>query len=216
MANEPSIRQLRTAFSIPNTVEIINEKRFVTRNDRVKQNDPNFNIDNTDLRDEPLNYRSSLNTPVYTNIEFLPGSYETNTKGVFKNFGSSVDGPEKLRYESVLLTVSQSTKIVQTEIQGRDGSVKEYIGKDDYSITVNGIITGKNGQRPIDEIIALKKMLDAPIAIEVASAYLQSLGIDYLVLKDWTLNENEGGYSYQQFSLSFISDIQQELQLTNL
>lgn len=212
-----ALSQIREAFNIPNSVLIISDKTFLANVPSTVQqpNDPNFQIDQTDNRDTPLDYQSLLNTPVYTNIEFLPGQYETNTKGVFKTFGSNTDGPDRLRFESVLITVSQATKIVKTEIQGRDGTVKEYIGKDDYAVSVNGIITGKNGQRPVDQILSLKKMLDAPIAIEVASSYLQMLDIHYLVLDSWSLGENEGGYSYQTFSMSFLSDVQQELQLTN-
>lgn len=212
-----SLSQVRYIFNIPNSVRVLEDKEFnqLSQQPAVKQRNESFTIDKTDSRDNPLNYKSSLNTPIYTNIEFLPGTYETNTKGVFKSFGSDVDGPDRLRYESVLITVSQSKKIVKTEIQGRDGTVKEYIGMDDYSVTVNGIIVGANGQRPLAEIAALKKMLDAPIAIEVASTYLQLLDINYLVLAGYELDEQEGGYSYQQFSLSFISDIQQELELTN-
>lgn len=214
---KPSIQDLRTAFQIPASVRIITDSIFLENNPSVvKQNNPNFSIDNTDNRDQPLNYQSLLNTPIYTNIEFLPGSYETKTKGVFNSFGSTVDGPDRLRYEAVLVTVSQSKKIIKTEIQGRDGTVKEYIGLDDYEVTVNGVITGANGVRPIDQITALKKMLDAPISINVASTSLQLLGINSLVLESYELAEQEGSYSYQTFSLSFISDTQQELELTNL
>lgn len=212
----PSLNQIRRSFNIPDSVTIVVGQKFIAPPVAAKQKSEQFNIDNTDSRDTPLEYRSLLNTPVYTNIEFLPGTYETNTKGVFKSFGSGTDGPDRLRYEAVLITVSQAKKIVTTEIQGRDGTIKEYIGMDDYEVVVNGVITGKNGQRPFGEILALKKMLDAPIAIEVASAYLQTLGINYLVVESYSLEEQEGGYSYQNFSISFKSDVRQELELTNI
>ncbi len=217
-AKENPLGQLRKAFQIPDSVVIVVGKQFRPNNKPLERSDPKFNkaeLSNADTADKPLNYRSLLDTPVYTNVEFLPGSYETDTKGVFKSFGSKVDGSERLRYESVLVTVSQSKKIVKTSIQGRNGTIKEYIGLDDYSVTINGIITGKNGQRPVEEIAALKRMLDAPIAIEVASSYLQLLDINLLVLEDWEMGETEGSYSYQPFSLTFVSDIQQELELSN-
>jgi len=214
MAN--TLSDLRSAFGIPDSVVIVTALNFQRTPPITTKKSPDYNIDNTDTRDEPLSYRSQLGTPVYTNIEFLFGEYETNTKGVFKSFGSQTDSPDKLRYEAVLITVSQAKKIIKTEIQGRDGTVKEYIGLDDYQVTVNGILTGKNGNRPLDQIYALKKMLDAPIPIQVASEYLQTLGINWLVLEGYEIGEQEGSYSYQTFSLSFLSDIQQELELTNL
>lgn len=212
------LTSIKQAFKIPNGVVIISDAAFrtgISQTNPTKQANPTFTIDQTDNRDPALNYQSTLNTPVYTNIEFLPGTYETNTKGVFKSFGSDTDGPDRLRYETVLVTVSQSKKIIKTEIQGRDGTIKEYIGLDDYQVSVRGIITGKNGQRPVDQISALKKMLDAPIAVEVASTYLQMLGIHFMVLESYELGETEGGYSYQTFSMNFLSDVQQELTFTN-
>jgi len=210
------LNQVRQAFRIPDSIVILASDKFLPPKSVSKQSSPQFSIDNTSNIDDPLSYRSLLNTPVWTNIEFLPGQYETNTPGVFRSFGSSVDGPDRLRYEAVIITVAQAKNIVKTEIQGRNGTVKEYIGLGDYEVTINGIITGTNGKRPNDQIQALQKMLDAPIPIEVASAYLQGFGINYLVVDSYEMGEDEGGYAYQKFSISCLSDIQQELQLSNL
>lgn len=207
----PSINQLRREFQIPSAVTILEGRSLRIQRNTVYQNGQNFDTPPSTQEDKGLDYSSTLGTKVYTNIEFLPGKYETNVLGVFKEFGSSVDGPERLRYEAVLITVQQEKKIVTTEIAGRDGKIKEYIGLDDYNVTVNGIITGTNGQRPVDQIIALKKMLDAPISIHVASSYLQMLDINFLVLSSYELDEQEGGYSYQRFAMNFISDIEQEV-----
>lgn len=209
----PSVNQLIRAFQIPNNITIVAGK-FYYGNKPLVRNSQSFEISNVDNSDLDLGYTSILNTPVYTNIEFLPGSYTNNVQQVF-NFGSDVDGPERLRYEAVLITVSQAKKIIKTEIQGRDGTVKEYIGMDDFQVTVNGIISGANGNRPVAEVAALKRMLVAPIAIKVASAYLQNLDISDLVVDSYQLGELEGSYSYQPFSINFISDVPQELILMN-
>lgn len=163
-------------------------------------------IDQTDNSDKEL-YRSLLNTPVLSNITFLGGKY-TDNSGVEKVF-------EELVYEAVLLNVSQAKKIIRTEIQGRDGTVKEYIGMDDYQITINGIITGPNGRYPLEEVRSLKDMLDSPIPIEVACTFLQNLDVDTIVIANYEIPQQEGGYSYQQFSISAISDIPQELRIKN-
>jgi len=213
-----SIRQLRNIFNLPSQVIILQDHEILRPNNNslVRQNTESFQMDNSDNSDVPLDYTSSLGTPVYTNIEFLPGQYETNTKGVFNKFGSDQDGPDRLRFETVLISVTQQKLIVRTQIAGRNGSVKEYIGEDDYMVQIAGIITGNNGQRPLDKILAFKKMLNAPIAIQVASQYLQSLGIEWLVIDSYDLSEEEGGYSYQKFTLNCYSDIQQELELVNV
>jgi hypothetical protein len=213
----PSLNQIVQVFNLPPSITILTDRQVIARAQKLKQNSEDFSLPTQSGQiDSPLDYTSSLGTLVFSNIEFLPGTYETNTKGVFKSFGSSTNGPDRLRYEQVLITVSQQKLIVKTQIQGRNGSVKEYIGLDDYQVQVNGIITGNNGHMPIDEISALQKMCIAPIPIEVASTYLQLFGIDYLVLDSFEFPESEGGYSYQKFTLSFFSDTQQELELINL
>lgn len=208
MAGTNQITRLRQAFAIPDSVTIIAAHNLLPPKQKAPAAHSDFDIDDTDTADEEL-YRSSLGTPVFANVEFLQGQYETNTTGVFNQFGP-------LRYEAVLMTVSQAKNIEKTKIQGRNGTVKEYIGDDDYAITINGIITGPNGHYPIDEVAELKKVLDAPIAIDVASRYLQNLGIHSIVVESYDIEQKEGGYSYQTFSLSCVSDIPQELRLTNI
>jgi len=208
MAGQNTLNQIRQAFAIPDSVLIVTGPSIFAPRPSKPAASPHFNIDKTDTRDQEL-YRSLLGTPVYTNIEFLEGQYETNTPGVFKTFGP-------LKYEAVIITVSQAKKIIRTEIQGRNGTVKEYIGDDDYEIGINGIITGPNGHYPSDEVADLKAVLDAPIAIEVACSFLQNLGIHSVVVGNYQVDQKEGGYSYQTFAISCISDIPQELRLTSI
>lgn len=211
----PILTTLKNAFQIPDSVIILTEQQVLAQNPQLQQTPEKFNNIPGNTPDPSL-YQSILGTPVWSNIEFLPGQYETNTKGVFRQYGSATDGPDRLRYEAVLITVAQEKLIVKTQIQGRNGTVKEYIGMDDFKVTVNGIISGGNGNRPTAQIAGLNKMLIAPVPIEVSCSYLQIFGINWLVLESYELPQDEGGYSYQKFSLSFCSDVQQELELVNL
>jgi hypothetical protein len=154
-----------------------------------------------------INYRSILNTPVLTNLQFTGATY-TDSLGNQKTFKTLV-------FEAILVTVSQSKNIVTTAIQGRDGTVKEYIGQGDYSITINGIITGMNGHYPKDEVRDFKDMLNAGVAIEIASWYLQNLDVSTIVIQDYDIEQEAGGYSYQKFSISAISDTPQEIKIFN-
>jgi hypothetical protein len=161
------------------------------------------------LQDKEL-YKSSLGTPVFSDITFGDKANPENNK--YTDNSGNIISFEPVTFNSVLITVSRAKKIIKTEIQGRDGTVKEYIGQDDYSVSVAGIICGSNGHYPIDEVKALKQMLDAPIPIVITSWYLQNLDIDMLVVESYELGQDEGGYSYQQFSISCISDTPVELQ----
>ena len=114
---------------------------------------------------------------------------------------------DSIRLDTVLLTISQSKNIVTTQIQGRNGTVKEYIGMGDYNISIQGIITGTNGVYPIDAVSNLKKILVASVPLAVNSWYLQNLDIDSVVVNDFTLNQVAGGYSYQPFVITCLSDL---------
>lgn len=206
MPSENTLTQIRRAFKIPDSVFIMAGEHFKVFPAHIgKQPDSGkYSIPQGAVKDSPLS-TSVLNTPVYSNIHFLDVQYTDNQ-------GRTITTTGKI-YDAVLITVSQAKKIITTEIQGRDGTVKEYIGMDDYQVTVNGIITGANGVHPVDEIAQLKKMLDAPVAIEVSCDYLQRLGIFNLVVMDYTFEQQAGGYSYQTFSISFKSDIPVQLRL---
>lgn len=208
MASQNELFQIRQAFRIPDSVIIRTlpiSKILSTHIGAPKQD---YIIDQTDSRDKEL-YRSLLGTQVYASIEFLTDSYETKIKGQFR------DTPY-LKYEAVLITASQAKKVIKTEIQGRDGTVKEYIGLDDWAVQINGIITGPNGHYPIDEVAFLNQLKEAPIPIQVASTFLNNLGINLLVIENIEFPQDAGGYSYQGFSISAVSDVPQELRLTNV
>lgn len=206
---ENILTQLRRTFKIPDSVVIMAGEHFNLLPSRVgkQTTGSKYNIPQGVTPDSPIS-TSVLNTPVYSNIHFLDVEY-TDMQGRVITTNGKI-------YDAVLITVSQAKKIIMTEIQGRDGTVKEYIGMDDYHVSVNGIITGTNGVHPADEIAILKKMLDAPVAIDVVCPYLQNLGIQSLVVQDYTFEQQAGGYAYQSFSINFKSDIPVQLRLNGI
>lgn len=209
------IEQLKREFNLQNVtiktflppLNTMAGNSGVTQPNNKYENQINQQTNIDDGTSNGINYKSSLNTPVLTNIQFTGGSY-TDSLGNEKTF-------KTLIFESILVTVSQSKNIVTTSIQGRDGTVKEYIGMNDYSVTINGIITGQNGHYPKDEVRDLKDMLNAGIAIEVVSWYLQNLDVSTIVVQDYDFSQESGGYSYQKFSINAISDTPQEIKIFN-
>jgi hypothetical protein len=164
-------------------------------------------IDQTTYQDKAL-YQSILGTPVLTDLTLESVSYDVSST-------QRVTVPA-VKLVTVLMAVSLPKNIVATAIQGRDGTVKEYIGKGDYQITINGIITGPNGHYPVDEVIALKRMVDAPVPIRVTSSYLQHLDIYNIVITDFNTAQEPGGYSQQIFTINAISDTPTELLISNV
>ena len=179
-----------------------------------------YNLQNVkvpDVRSNPYNklpsveqdavlYQSLLGTPVYADVTLMGGTYTDNITGKTINF------PE-LKFDSVIMTVDFASKIVKTEIQGRNGTVKEYIGEDDAKITIQGIIVGSNGVYPAYEVGLLNEWRRAPVAKGITSRFLQNLGIDNVVVEDCSFPQVAGGYSYQTFTINAISDLPVELKI---
>jgi hypothetical protein len=157
----------------------------------------NFNIDPTDRQDKPL-FTGSLGTPVMANLVLKGDSY-IDENGVTKVF-------DTVEFDTVLLTVNQTKNIKETQIQGRAGTIKEYIGLGDFEVTINTILTGTNGHFPIEDLTTVKNLLAAPISIKVTSWYLQLFDIDYIVIKSYDISQVEGAYSIQPLTINAASD----------
>lgn len=173
-----------------------------------------FNLQNVNVQDERLNpfdgkvpsgsspdtglYTSPLGTPVMSDITFKGVSYTDNTgkKVSFDDF----------QIDLVLITVSQTKKITETEIQGADGDTTEDEGLGPYELTINGILVADNGVSTDDQLYNLHQMLKAPVSIEVISSYLQNLDIDNIVVRAFTFDQEAGGYSKQSFTVTAKSD----------
>ena len=143
-----------------------------------------------------------------TAIKFEGGTY-TDPKGREVSFPT-------LEYPTVLVSVSQAKRIFRTAVEGQDGSVKEFVGMDDFSVQVYGIITAANGVEPEQERINLKKMLTAPVPIEVVCPFLQSLGIHLLVVESFDIPQEAGGISFQKFNINFISETPKQLRISSV
>lgn len=187
----PGFDDIRRLFRIPKSVRIVK--------------DPEFVVPQGDAKDGSIG-TSALGTLVYANLEFLSESYETTP-------GFQRDTPN-MKLEAVLINVVQPKRIIKTQIDGKDGDVKEYIGLGDYEITINGVITGANGVYPADEVARLKQITDAPIPIGVASRYLNNLGINLIVVENCEWIQEAGSYSYQAFTITAVSDIPQEIRIS--
>jgi hypothetical protein len=158
-------------------------------------------IDQTDNRD-----KTPLGTPVIIDLLFQSVTYTDFNK----NRQVTTD---ELRLQTVLCTVSRPSIINKTQIQGKNGTVKEYISKDDYAVTINGIIVGENGQYPQTEALALQRIADAPGPIPVVSRFLNAFEIYNIVVMDYSMPQTAGGISKQEFTLNCISDEPLELQI---
>ena len=177
--------------------ELISFAQLRNVNIHNEQNSP-YIIGVGAVQDTPI-ATSKLGTPVYSNIIFN---------------ASVVGGWSDFVINDCLITVNQAKKIITTEIQGRDGTVKEYIGLDDYQIQIVGRLNGTYNVNPRSETKDLKTILDSGQPLAITSWWLQNLGITDVVVKDYNFPQTEGEYSTQYFSISAISDKQVEARIT--
>lgn len=156
--------------------------------------------------EDPGYYIGSLGNPVVADIELIGGTYYSEE---MRRTVSYAD----VKLETVLVAVARPKRIIKTDITGGDNTVKEYINKDDWQITINGVITGANGVYPTQAVMALHELCEAPVTIPVVSWYLQNLKIFNLVIENYSFDQEPGGISKQNFTLNCISDKPVELLL---
>lgn len=108
----------------------------------------------------------------------------------------------------VLATLSRTKQVVQTSVQGRNGTVKEYISAGDYSITLQGAIFDSNKTKyPADAVKTLVRLLDAAESLKVVSPYLNDIfDIHYLVVLSYDMPQEAGFQHKQAFSIKAVSD----------
>lgn len=158
---------------------------------------------------------SSLNgMPVMCRLKFVGTTYRALD-------GTNVTIPDII-FETVLISMRQSKNIKKTSIWGRrkHGSVKESMGQGDWKVDIRAIITqsaplndqifggNQDGTYPMDNMEALRTLLEADIAIKVECWYLNKVaGINYLVIDDGAdVSQIEGEYEMQRVNIPCLSD----------
>jgi hypothetical protein len=151
-----------------------------------------------DLQTDTADGTSYLGTPVYDRLIFQSGSYKT--------LNDETVNYDELIINTVLLTVNQSKNIVTTSLQGRTGTIKEYVSAGDYTIDIQGIISSDGVTYPEEEVNVLVSLLNAPTELRVTSNFLNFFNINDIVITDFTINQVRGVRNQQSFSISAISD----------
>lgn len=128
------------------------------------------------------------------------------------------DGPDGfgLAIPTMLIEVSQTKNIITTALQGRNGTVKEFISDGDFVITLTGIIIGKNvdgevtdigNVYPEDDVKKLVTICKVPESITLTSAFLNNVfGINDVVVTNYNVPQKEATRDMQPFQISLLSD----------
>ena len=104
--------------------------------------------------------------------------------------------------------VVQNVNIVKEKIQGRDGTVKEYISNGDYVISCQGVLSNKDNTLPEDQARALNEIFNVPQSVQIVSLFLNNVfEIFDVVIESPTVAISEGKRNSIPFSFTAISDV---------
>lgn len=171
---------------------------------------------------EEPDLQSYLGTPVYANLVFQHGNY-FELKDINQTNAIPYDG---LVIQTVLIEVTQTKNIITTALQGRDGTVKEYISMGDYAITLTGGIIGESdydeskktggikdigNYYPETDVTKLINICNVPESLTITSEFLTLFGIENVVITDYSIPQREATRDMQPFQISMLSDFPIEL-----
>jgi|AMZC01.1.fsa_nt_AMZC01002902.1_20 hypothetical protein len=121
---------------------------------------------------------------------FFPGSFFADLPKFMPLLLKGFDGKEDLLLDSATVSFATSKNIVTTKLQGRNGTVKEYIADGDYTINVKGILAYNGVRWPREDAMKLREFLEAKTSLEIAHELLNAFGIYEIVITDYNFPES--------------------------
>jgi hypothetical protein len=116
-----------------------------------------------------------------------------------------------------IVTLQQKKNIVKTVVEGRSGTVKEYISDGDWQVNIRGAFCDPNADRfPIEDCNTLAQICKLPEAIEVVGEFFQLFDIHNLVIEEYDFPQRQGYQNMQAFNIKAVSDDPIELKLNDV
>lgn len=145
---------------------------------------------------------SYFNRPVFSNLVFKARDYYNNDNELVTTWNRDVV------LDTVLFDVGQTKNIVTTQVQGRNGTIKEYISDGDFAINIKGLlVSNTNNQFPYTAYEELLKALYCNTEIEIESWILTELyGIKYIVIQNFEILQEVGKQTTVPFEIQALSD----------
>ncbi len=110
-----------------------------------------------------------------------------------------------LLLDSAIVNINRKRRVVVTELQGYDHSVKEFINNGDWSIEVTGVLANKGVGYPKSKVTEMNSFMQAKQAIPIIHEVLNKLGIYSIVVTDYSF-PNTPFQNIQAYSFSALSD----------
>ncbi len=112
----------------------------------------------------------------------------------------------RLELPVALVSVSKQNTIVETPLNGRDGTIKEYISTSDYNISLSAILA-KQRRYPNDLARIIDQISSAKTSVKISNALLNSLDVFNVVIKSYNVSQVQGKLNLLQLSIEMVSDL---------
>ncbi len=152
-------------------------------------------------------YTSRFGTPIFGALLIEDGFYYDEKGNMIEYNGFLL--------ECVLFEVSMSKNVVKTAIQGRAGTIKEFISDGDFQINIKGVICSEiANEYPEKEIRRLLEVLKSTASLQVKSDILNNVfGIYEMVVEGWNMPRSAGFFNTQNYEINCVSDMPIEIRL---
>ena len=119
---------------------------------------------------------------------------------------------KELVLENCLFDTSNSKRIVQTAINGKDGTVKEWISNGDIIINVQVNILNKERNYPVDELLEIMKFLKLNRELSINETHINKvLDVSRVVVTSWR-HLPKTWSNFQSIMIDLVSDNTYEIE----
>jgi hypothetical protein len=211
-AQKQNVRTLSKGFGLP----LVQRALIAANNFNIKTDKP----DGTSLYGTPMYGTLFIQRPEYTTFEYNDFTNEyvetPNPLASNKSFGTlnvapgiNTEGAQGLFLNGVIIDATVNKTIVKTEVIDLKGTVKEYLGESDLTITIRGYVASQNpDEYPDDDARLIKSYSSAPVSLKVTSDFLNNiLGVSQIVIESCQMSQQQGLRNVQYFQLNCVSDI---------
>ena len=139
------------------------------------------------------------------------------------NFGAVAGTSSRMAFYGLtlldpLVTVNRPATVVKTTIQGRNGTVKEYIGQGDVGVVIRGILAtsitaADRFAYPLPDVRSMQQLLNLGAAVPVSGFLSDVFDVKNLVIENIRYEALPGFVNLQAYEIEAVSDDPVELAL---
>lgn len=181
----------------------MNTAMVVVTPERKEAAKQQFNYDNVQVYDneEDATVKGALGNPI-----FMPLKLERTTYQIQRGNETKAVTIGEMLLPIAILELSRVKNMAMTEVEGLDGTIKEYGSKGDWHVTVRGMLYNDNDTYPEKELKHLLEFDDCPVAVEVACDLFSYTGIKKLTLNSIRIVPTPEFEDMQAFEIDAVQD----------